>query len=140
MRLSISAKIFVGFLLVLATFGAVATYGALTMRQLGDELRLVSRGYLDLRLQLSELYTAQTNLLKELEQLNKEGAPRARLVKPDLDAARRVRLLKMPKALDSVKALEALRSSPEEHALLNQVRARLYRVETEFRADEELFD
>ena len=45
MRLSISAKIFVGFVVVLATFGGVATYGAVTMRRLGDELRLVSRGH-----------------------------------------------------------------------------------------------
>jgi signal transduction histidine kinase len=140
MRLSISAKIFVGFLVVLATFGAVSMYGAVIMRQLGDELRLVSRGYLDLRLQVSELYTAQTNLLKELEQLSKEGSARARLVKPDIDAARRVRLLKLPKVLESVRALEALRSSAEEHALLNQVRGRLMRVDAEFRADEELFD
>lgn len=140
MRLSISAKIFVGFLVVLATFGGVATYGAVAMRNLGDELRLVSRGYLDLRLQVSELYTAQTNLLKELELLGKEGPARARLVKPDLDAARRVRLLKMPRALDSVKALESLRSSPEEHALLNQMRARLLRIGNAFAADEELFD
>ncbi len=140
MRLSISAKIFVGFLVVLATFGAVAAYGAVTMRHLGDELRLVSRGYLDLRLQLSELYTAQTNLLKELEQLSKEGSPRARLIKPDLDAARRVRLLKIPHTLEAVRALEALRSSPEEHALLNTVRGRLLRVQSEFQVDEELFD
>jgi signal transduction histidine kinase len=140
MRLSISAKIFVGFLVVLATFGAVATYGAVTMRNLGDELRLVSRGYLALRLQVSELYTAQTNLLKELELLSKEGPARARLVKPDLDAARRVRLMKLPKVLESVRGLEALRSSAEEHALLNQVRGRLKRVEAEYRADEEGFD
>jgi signal transduction histidine kinase len=140
MRLSISAKIFVGFLVVLATFGAVATYGAVTMRSLGDELRLVSRGYLNLRMQVSELYTAQTNLLKELELLTKEGPARTRLVKPDLDAARRVRLMKLPKTLDDVGRLEELRSSPEEHALLNQVRARLLRVESEYRGDEELFD
>jgi signal transduction histidine kinase len=140
MRLSISAKIFVGFLIVLATFGAVATYGAYTMRSLADELRLVSRGYLDLRLQVSELYTAQTNLLKELEALTKEGPARTRLIKPDLDAARRVRLMKLPKTLDDVRRLEELRSSAEEHALLNQVRARLLRVEAEYRADEELFD
>jgi signal transduction histidine kinase len=140
MRLSISAKIFVGFLVVLATFGGVATYGAITMRNLGDELRLVTRGYLDLRLQVNELYTQQTNLLKELEQLAKEGPARARLVKPDLDAARRVRLMKLPKILDQVSNLDTLRSSAEEHALLNQVRARLSRVQAEFRGDEELFD
>ncbi len=142
MRLSISAKIFVGFLVVLATFGAVATYGAVTMRNLGDELRLVSRGYLDLRLQVSGLNTAQNNLLKELDALtnNKEGPARTRMVKPDLDTARRVRLMKVPKTLDDVSRLEELRSSAEEHALLNQVRTRLLRVESEYRADEELFD
>ncbi|HEY1587086.1 MAG TPA: ATP-binding protein [Polyangia bacterium] len=142
MRLSISAKIFVGFLVVLATFGAVATYGAVTMRNLGDELRLVSRGYLDLRLQVSGLNTAQNNLLKELDALtnSKEGPARTRLVKPDLDAARRVRLMKLPKTLDDVSRLEELRSSAEEHALLNQVRTRLLRLESEYRADEELFD
>jgi hypothetical protein len=140
MRLSISAKIFTGFLVVLATFGAVATYGAITMRNLGDELRLVTRGYLDLRLQVSELYTQQTNLLKELEQLAKEGPARVRLVKPDLDAARRVRLKKLPRILEQVGNLDTLRSSAEEHALLNQVRARLSRVENEFKSDEELFD
>ena len=126
--------------MVLATFGAVATYGAVTMRNLGDELRLVSRGYLDLRLQVSELYTAQTNLLKELETLKQEGPARTRLIKPDLDTARRVRLMKLPKTLDDVRRLEELRSSAEEHALLNQVRTRLRRVESEYRADEELFD
>jgi signal transduction histidine kinase len=140
MRLSISAKIFVGFLVVLATFGAVATYGAVTMRSLGDELRLVSRGYLDLQLQVNELYATQTNLLKELDVLTKEGPARTRLVKPDLDAARRVRLMKLPTTLDDVRRLEELRSPAEEHALLNQVRARLLRVEAEYRADEELFD
>ncbi|HXU68511.1 MAG TPA: ATP-binding protein [Polyangia bacterium] len=140
MRLSISAKIFVGFLVVLATFGAVATYGAVTMRSLGDELRLVSRGYLDLQLEVRELYTAQTNLLREIELLSKEGPAKTRFVKPDLDAARRVRLMKLPKTLDDVRRLEELRSSAEEHALLNQVRTRLLRVESEYRADEELFD
>src|SRR6185312_16613809 len=139
-RLSISAKIFVGFLVVLATFGAVATYGAVTMRSLGDELRLVSRGYLDLQLEVRELYTAQTNLLREIELLSKEGPAKTRFVKPDLDAARRVRLMKLPKTLDDVRRLEELRSSAEEHALLNQVRTRLLRVESEYRADEELFD
>jgi signal transduction histidine kinase len=139
-RLSISTKIFVAFAVVLATFGLAVTYGALTMRHLGDELTLVSRGYLDLRLQLSELYTAQTNLLKELEQLSKEGPARARLVKPDLDAARRIRLMKIPHSLDSVRALESLRAAPEEHALLNRVRMGLESVQQHFAEEEELFD
>ncbi|MFI5288903.1 MAG: ATP-binding protein [Polyangia bacterium] len=144
MRLSISAKIFVGFLAVLATFGGVALYGALTMRRLGDELRLVSRGYLQLRLEVSELQNGHSNLLKVLvEQMTKaEGPLKApRFVKFAIDDARRSRLKQqMPQALADVTSLEALHSSSEEHALLHHLRARLEKVEGEFRADEELFD
>jgi signal transduction histidine kinase len=144
MRLSISAKIFVGFLAMLATFGGWATYAVVSMRRLGDELRLVSRGYLELRLQVSELQTGHSNLLKVMvEQLNKgEGAQRVpRFVKFAIDDVRRSRLTQqMPLALADVLSLEALRSSPEEHALLHQLRARLEKIEGAFRADEELFD
>lgn len=140
MKLSISAKIFVGFLVVLGTFGGVATYGAVTMRRLGDELRLVSRGYLELRLQVSEIQNRHSNLLKELE--SADGSSRLpTFIKYAIDDARRSRLKQqMPQALADVKALEQLRSSAEEHALLNQLRGRLERIEGAFRADEELFD
>jgi signal transduction histidine kinase len=139
-RLSISAKIFIGFLVVLGTFGGVATYGAVTMRRLGDELRLVSRGYLELRLQVSEIQNRHSNLLKELE--SADGATRLpTFIKFAIDDARRSRLKQqMPQALADVRALEQLRSSPEEHALLNQLKGRLERIESAFRADEELFD
>ena len=148
MRLSISAKILVGFLVVLATFGGFATYGALTMRRLGDELRLVSRGYLELRLQVSEMQTGQSNLLKVLaEQMTKDaqnpdGARRLpRFVKFAIDDARRLRLKQqMPQALEDVGALLSLRTSDEEHALLGQLRDRLRRIEAGYRADEPLFD
>jgi signal transduction histidine kinase len=144
MRLSISAKIFVGFLIVLVTFGAAETYGAYTMRRLGDELRLVSRGYLDLRLDLSDISTRHSALLEVLaDQANKadggRGVPRS--VKAAVDNLRRSRLTKqMPAALAAARALEELRSSAEEHALLHQIRTRLERLENNFRADEELFD
>lgn len=145
MRLSISARIFIGFLVVLATFGAVAIYGMLTMRRLGDELRLVSRGYLELRLMASEMQTGHSNLLRVLvDQMGKQqdgGARLPRFVKVAVDDARRTRLKQqMPQALAEVRALQGLRSSAEEQALLNQIRARLERVEAQFRADEELFD
>lgn len=134
MRLSISARIFIGFLVVLATFGAVAIYGMLTMRRLGDELRLVSRGYLELRLMASEMQTGHSNLLRVLvDQMGKQqdgGARLPRFVKVAVDDARRTRLKQqMPQALAEVRALQGLRSSAEEQALLNQIRARLERVE-----------
>jgi signal transduction histidine kinase len=142
MRLSISAKIFVGFLVVLATFAAVNVYGLYTMRRLGDELRLVSRGYLELRLGVSDLGTRHSNFLEVLaDQLQKQEARPPHLVKFAIDNARRSRLTQqMPAVLAEVRDLEALRSSPEEHALLHQLRARLERIEAAFRADEELFD
>jgi signal transduction histidine kinase len=144
MRLSISAKIFLGFLVMLATFGGVALWGAMTMRRLGDELRLVSRGYLELRLGVSDLQTRHSNLLEVLaDQINKAdvGGRLPHVVKFAVDNARRSRLTQqMPTALNDVGELEQLRSSPEEHALLHQIRTRLEGIERAFRADEELFD
>jgi signal transduction histidine kinase len=142
MRLSITTKIFAGFLVVLATFGGVTAYNALTMRRLGDELRLVSRGYLELRLAVSELQTTQSNLLSVLvEQLGKPDARVPLVLKFGIDAARSSRLKKqMPTVLGGVRSLEALRSTPEEHAFLNKLRTRLEQIESMFHTDEALFD
>ncbi len=144
MRLSISAKIFVGFLVVLATFGAVSIYNVFNQRRTGDELRLVSRGYLELRLGVSDLQTRHSNFLEVLaDQLNKQttGGWAPHVVKFAIDNARRSRLTQqMPMVLTEVRDLEALRSSSDEHALLHQIRTRLERIQSSFRADEELFD
>src|SRR5439155_1201625 len=122
MRLSISAKIFVGFLVVLAVFFAVSVYNLFTMRRLGDELKLVSRGYLDLRLGISEMQTGQSKLLQVMdEQQGRTDGLRhvPRIVKSAIDFERRNRLkTQIPRAIDDVGRLEALRSSKEEHALL----------------------
>ena len=141
-RLSISAKIFIGFLVVLATFGAVSIYNVINQRRTGDELRLVSRGYLELRLGVSDLQTRHSNFLEVLaDQLNKQEARVPHVVKFAVDNARRSRLTQqMPAVLSEVRDLESLRSTPEEHALLHQLRTRLERIQAAFRADEELFD
>jgi signal transduction histidine kinase len=148
MRLSISAKIFLGFLVVLATFAGFEWYTLRTMRRLGDELRLVSRGYVELRLEVSELRTTQSNLLRVLTEQtprdggHPDGARRLpRLVKIAIDDARRSRLKQqLPQALQDVTALEALRSSDEEHALLAQIGERLRAIQTAYLENEELFD
>jgi signal transduction histidine kinase len=136
MRLSISAKIFVGFLVVLATFGGVATYGAVTMRRLGDELKLVSRGY-ELQRQVSELQTSHSNLLKVLVELaNKAetGQRIPRFIKFAIDDARRSRLKQqLPRALAELSTLEALHPLTEERHILD-------RLATAFHANEELYD
>src|SRR5260370_244123 len=143
MRISISAKIFVGFLVVLATFGGVATYGLITMRRLGKELRLVSRGYLELRLEVSELVSQHSNLIELLsEQAAKAEEPRVPpMVKNRIDLMRGNRLKrKLPQVLGTLATLERLELSPEEHALLAGMRGRLEKVQTQWVADEKLFD
>ncbi len=144
MRLSISAKIFAGFAATLVMFIGVITYGALTVRRLGDELRVVSRGYLEVRLHISELSTAQGNLIKVLtENLpRRDSALRVpRFVKVAIDDARRSRLTQqLPATLALVRNLEALHLLPDDQALLGQLRQRLQRLEAAYRADEELFD
>jgi signal transduction histidine kinase len=144
MRLSISAKIFVGFAIVLATFFGVALYNNYTMRLFGEELRLVSRGYLDLRLDTSEMQTAQSKLLQVMdEQQTRESGLRRipQIVKRAIDFERRIRLkTQIPRALADVDRIDALASSKQEHALLNQLRTRVAKLEEDVRADEELFD
>ena len=134
MRLSISAKIFVGFLVVLATFGAVAAYGAVTMRHLGDELRLVSRGYLDLRLQLSEALHSADQPVERAGAAVKEG----HAARPARQTRSRCRAPRAPHE-DAAHARVGPRArgaaqSAEEHALLNLLRGRLLRVQSEFQA------
>ncbi len=144
MRLSIFAKIFAGYAATLAMFIGVITYGALTVRRLGDELRVVSRGYLEVRLHISELSTAQGNLIKVLTENLPRRDPTVRIprfVKVAIDDARRSRLTQqLPASLALVRNLEALRLLPDDQMLLAQLRQRLLRLETAYRADEELFD
>ncbi len=140
MRLSISAKIFLGFAVVLAIFGGVVTYGAFTMRNMADELRLVSHGYSEVRFELVELQTSHKLLVEEMNRgEGREHVPR--WVKAAIDDLRRIRLnQQLPAVTNHLAALEQLRSSVEEHALLQQLRTRLERVGEDFRADEALFD
>jgi len=146
-RLSISAKILIAFLVVLGTSAAVTLYGAFSMRRLGDELRLVSRGYLELRLQITDLQTQEANLIRLLnDQLPRPDAPTRMpgFVKIAIDDARRSRLKQlMPAALLELRSLENLRPAgigDAEHALLTQLRTRLEGVGKEVRANEELYD
>jgi signal transduction histidine kinase len=48
MRLSLATKIFLGFALVVCTFGAVTVFSVLTLHGVGENIRVVSRTYLPL--------------------------------------------------------------------------------------------
>lgn len=55
MRLSISSKIFIAFLLVLVTFGAVLTFQVVQMRSIYNEVELINAGYVPLSLALNDI-------------------------------------------------------------------------------------
>jgi signal transduction histidine kinase len=141
MRLSISAKIFVGFVAVLAIFSAVTAYTVVAMRRLGDELRLVSSGYLELRLTVAELQTSHSNLLTLSEQLQHSEGPKPRYLKTAIDDARRVRQRQqLILAYDQLRSLSERRLPAEERPLLDALRGRLDRIGAAFRESEGLFD
>jgi signal transduction histidine kinase len=140
MRLSISAKIFVGFVAVLAIFSAVTGYTVFAMRRLGDELRLVSSGYLELRLTVAELQNSQSNLLVLSEQVRHTGGQKpARYLKTAMDDARRIRQRQqLGLAYDQLRSLAERRLPPGEP--LDALRGRLDRIGAAFRESEGLFD
>lgn len=144
MRQSISAKIFVGFLSVLALFAGVTAYTVFAMQRLGDELRLVSSGYLELRLTVAELQNIHSNLLKVLaEQVGRGGDAQRlpRYLKFAVDDARRIRLHQQLKlAQDQLRSLTERRVSSDERQLLNALRGSLDRIGAAFKESETLFD
>lgn len=144
MRLSsVSAKVFLAFLVVLASFGGVSAYGAYTMRRLGDEVLRVAGGYPDyltLRLDLHDLQTRQLNLVRLLERVDEETQRSPGFVKSDVDAARRYRKAAVRKLQNLVAELRVGARPGEEARFLDAVAARLGRVGDAFADNEQLFD
>src|SRR4051794_9125413 len=55
MRLSLATRIFLGYAVVLFTFGAVSIFSVLELHQSQTELELVSQGYLELAKDAAEM-------------------------------------------------------------------------------------
>ena len=137
---SVSAKIFVAFLVVMATFGGVTAFGVHAMRQLGGELRRISRGYLQLRLDLHDLQALQSNLLQLLERTDEESQRSPSFVKAAVDTARAYRRKSVRKLVDEVERLRAEAPNADEATFLLDMTARLGALAAAFDEDEELFD
>jgi len=69
MRLSLATRIFLGYALVLVTFGAVSLFSIAQMHQSQVEHRLVSQGYLHLSQEAAAIDTLQKNQEKDAERL-----------------------------------------------------------------------
>lgn len=78
MKLSLTTRIFLGYAVVLVTFGAVSGFSVFTLRQNQLEIRLVSEGYLDLSQTVAAIETFQANQTKDTARLRDEASVETR--------------------------------------------------------------
>ncbi len=78
MKLSLTTRIFLGYAVVLVTFGAVSGFSVLTLRQNQLEIRLVSEGYLGLSQTVAAIETFQANQAKDTDRLRDETSVETR--------------------------------------------------------------
>lgn len=76
MRLSIATRIFLVFTVVLTAFGAVSSFAVWRMHAIGQEIRLVSEGYLPLTKVAAQLETFHKNKQRDTDRLLEEKDPR----------------------------------------------------------------
>ncbi|MFZ5440803.1 MAG: ATP-binding protein [Myxococcota bacterium] len=78
MKLSLTTRIFLGYAVVLVTFGAVSGFSVFTLRQNQVEIRLVSEGYLGLSQTVAAIETFQANQAKDTARLRDEPSVETR--------------------------------------------------------------
>ncbi|WP_309895195.1 ATP-binding protein [Archangium sp.] len=78
MKLSLATRIFLGYAVVLVTFGAVSLFSVAELHRNRLEIRLVSQGYLQLSQDAAALESFHTNQEKDTERLLDEGSVETR--------------------------------------------------------------
>ena len=139
MRLSISARIFGGFLVVLLAFGGVMGYTVLSLHRLRRDLHLLSTSYLSQTLILAELHTIQGSLVKTLEETS-AGRTQGKFLRTQVRAARLYQLEQVQTALRVVRRGAALDPRPEDLSFLKEVERRLLELHSGFRLNQATFD
>src|SRR5688572_26352886 len=77
-RLSLATRIFLGYAVVLVTFGAVSIFSVAEMHRNQQEIRLVSQGYLHLSQDAAALETLQKSRVRDTARLLEEPNADAR--------------------------------------------------------------
>lgn len=139
MRLSISARIFSGFLVVLITFGGVMGYTFHRMHRLQEDLQLINKSYLQLTLTLAELYTIQDNLLNVVAERS-AWRRTSNLLRPHVHLARLYRLRDIQAALKVIKKSQSLKLSRRDQQFMKRTEQRLKNLEQAFQANDMLFE
>ncbi|MFL5350317.1 MAG: ATP-binding protein [Hyalangium sp.] len=78
MKLSLATRIFLGYAVVLVTFGAVSLFSVAELHRNQQEIRLVSQGYLQLSQDAAALETFHTSQGNDAERLLDEQNPETR--------------------------------------------------------------
>jgi signal transduction histidine kinase len=120
---TLSARILVGFAVLIVTFGATTVWVVRYMDDLGSEIAVIRTGYLKLSLSAKDLSAQQTRLLQYLrEELEGEGTPTA--VRKRITGLRKAR----GTLVDSLEeTLASMKDLPRGHGTL--ARTKIERVE-----------
>lgn len=129
-RLSIPAKVFAGFAVVLATFGLVTAFGVLQMRRIGEGLTLVTQAYHPLTRLGAQLESSYRNSEQATARLLDEPDVRTRraLLYLALDYHPRAAAEKVKAAALVVQEARGLALGPEEVPFLDRVEGLLAAV------------
>ncbi len=139
MRRSLSARIFLGFALVLTAFAIVLGLTIVRMQGVRSQLELINSRYLRLTLILGELHTIQGNLINEVAGRT-AGQRTSKLLRRQVTLARQWRLLDAKKALRVIGSKEALRLAPRDAQLSARAREHLRELAEAFRRHEPTLD
>ncbi|MBI5542663.1 MAG: sensor histidine kinase, partial [Deltaproteobacteria bacterium] len=78
MNLTLATRIFLGYAVVILTFGSVSIYSVTALHAIGREIRLVSQGYLPLAKAAAQIESFQKNRQRDTDRLLDEKEPDTR--------------------------------------------------------------
>ena len=137
MRLSISARIFGGYLVILTVFGGVMGYTFHRMQRLRQNFHLVNSSYLNLTLILAELHTRQGNLVSTMEEWR--AGRGTKFLGTQIRIARRYQVRDLQRAMEVVEQSYPL-AEHRDSQFLQGVERRLVQLTAAFKTHERFFD
>jgi signal transduction histidine kinase len=134
MKLSLATRNFLGYAVVLLTFGAVSIFSVSEMHRNQQEIRLVSQGYMQLSQDAAAIDTFFANQLKDTERLADEKAPETRraLIRLARVYFPPLMLQRLTTGEDKARAAIALAPSSEE-TFVREIADRFARVKGRYR-------
>lgn len=136
LRLSIPSKVFLGFAVVLMTFGGVTAFGVLQLRRVGEGLALVSQAYHPLTRLGAQLESSYRNSEQATARLLDEPDVRTRraLLYLALDYHPRAALEKVQSAQQVIARARSLPAGAQEGSFLDRVDGLLEAVRLRYEA------